>query len=162
MGATTSMAREPRTTNGSKTEVKTNPTKSSVLTQEQMDELAAKRAASKANGGKKASGRKSTPKSAPKAKQPTEHKINKADLGRALTAIRKTLKSLPEEQHAVATSIRKELTGSWKAIDGGSGIDEYISTITTARQLAGSIKLTATVSAADAALKLAEQAKKQS
>lgn len=163
MSATTSMAKEPRTSNGQKGEVVTDLDSAKTLTPEQRETLRQKREAAKASGGKKTTAKKATPVKATTPKAPREHRTNKADLGQALTVIRRTLKGLPEEQHETATSIRSELTSSWKSISGGlEGLDGYIATVQAARKLALGAKLEDTVKATDAAIKLAQTAKAQS
>ena len=98
MSTTSSIAQEPRVSNGTEAPVETDPTKVTSLTQEQQDELAAAREA-KANGGSVKRGKNTTTKTTgkvsaaktPKAK--TQADTGKNDLLAALRAIRGELKN---------------------------------------------------------------------
>ena len=160
--SSTSMAPEPRVKNGEKPDVEEAIEKSQVLTQSQKDELAAKRAEVAANGGtKKTSTSKAKKTTTPKApKEPKVKKIGKVQLGQELTKIRATLRELPEENHEESTAVRKELSTSWKCA-AANDFEGYVSSVKTARGLAQKAKLTDTVKAMDAALKVAAEALKQ-
>ncbi len=146
---TTSMAPEPRTTNGEKAEVKTDLDTSKVLTDEQRAEL---KKAKETNGKKPAAKKTAASKKETAAKAPSGVKkpaakktkttatktatvkapsgVKKIDLGHALTAVRGPLKD------------------AWKAIEGDD-LDGYITQVKLA------------VEKAKEAIKLAEKMKAQ-